>query len=161
MMTMTNPLRTLTLLALMGLGAAAQERTVVKPKDTGVGLTNPGLMEADIKGGLIVHVGCGDGTLCAALGEDPNYVVQGLHRDPLAVARARSTVRAKGNYGRVSIRHWEGESLPYADNLVNLIVVSSFRTSPGNLRRSTSARTPGSGTARRRFRATRLRSLPN
>jgi SAM-dependent methyltransferase len=95
------------------------------------------LMEADIKGGLIVHVGCGDGTLCAALGEDPNYVVQGLHRDPLAVAKARSTVRAKGNYGRVSIRHWEGESLPYADNLVNLIVVSSdeSRVSPAEIAR--------------------------
>ena len=137
MMTMTNPLRTLTLLALMGLGAAGQEHTVVQPKDTGVGLTNPGLMEADIKGGLIVHVGCGDGTLCTALGEDPNYVVQGLHRDPLAVAKARSTVRAKGNYGRVSIRHWEGESLPYADNLVNLIVVSSdeSRVSPAEIAR--------------------------
>ena len=53
--------------------------------------------------------------------------MQGLHRDPLAVAKARSTVRAKGNYGRVSIRHWEGESLPYADNLVNLIVMRDAR----------------------------------
>ena len=51
MMTMTNPLRTLTLLALMGLGAAGQKRTVVKPKDTGVGLKKPVLMEADIQSG--------------------------------------------------------------------------------------------------------------
>ena len=41
MTTMTDPLRALTLLALMGLGAAGQERTAVKPNDTGVGLTNP------------------------------------------------------------------------------------------------------------------------
>ena len=116
MMTMTDPLRALTLLALMGLGATGQERTIVKPNDTAAGLTNRDLLLSDIKGGLIVNVGCGDGTLCTTLGEDPNYVVQGLHRDPLAVAEARSTVRAKGNYGRVSIRHWEGESLPYADN---------------------------------------------
>lgn len=136
-MTMTNPLRTLTLLALMGLGAAGQERMAAKPEDTSEGLTNPRLMETDIKGGLVVHVGCGDGTLCAALGENPNCVVQGLHRDLRAVAEARSTVRARGNCGRVSIRHWQGGSLPYADNLVNLIVVSSdeSRVSPAEIAR--------------------------
>jgi len=84
----------------------------------------PGLLrEADVKGGLVVHVGCGDGTLCAALGNDPQYVVQGLQRDPLELDEARDTVRAKGNYGRVSVRHWPGGRLPYADNLVNLLIV--------------------------------------
>jgi len=84
----------------------------------------PGLLgEADVKGGLVVHVGCGDGTLCAALGNDPQYVVQGLQGDQLEVDNARGTVRARGNYGRVSVRHWPGGRLPYADNLVNLLIV--------------------------------------
>jgi outer membrane protein assembly factor BamB len=123
-MTMKQLLRTLVLLTLVSPGAAGQERTVVRPQDTGAELTNPGLIKAHIQGGLIVHVGCGDGTLCTLLGEEPNCVVQGLNRDPLEVAQARATVRAKDRYGRVSIRQWRGESLPYADNLVNLIVVS-------------------------------------
>ena len=84
----------------------------------------PGLLrEADVKGGLILHVGCGDGTLCAALGNDPQYVVQGLQCDPLEVDKARDAVRAKGSYGRVTIRRWPGGRLPYADNLVNLLIV--------------------------------------
>jgi len=83
------------------------------------------LEEAGVKGGLVVHVGCGDGTLCAALANDPQYVVQGLQRDPLTVDKAREAMRSEGNYGRVSVRHWLGGRLPYADNLVNLIVLET------------------------------------
>ena len=36
---------------------------------------------ASIKGGLIVHVGCGDGKLTAALRANDSYIVRGLDAD--------------------------------------------------------------------------------
>ncbi|HET6428741.1 MAG TPA: PQQ-binding-like beta-propeller repeat protein, partial [Phycisphaerae bacterium] len=75
-----------------------------------------------VKGGLVVHVGCGDGTLTAAVGAAGPYLVQGLDADPKNVAAAREHVRSKGLYGAVSIAQWSGGRLPYVDNLVNLLV---------------------------------------
>ena len=79
----------------------------------------------DLEGGLIVHVGCGDGSLTASLCSDDNFVVQGLDRSVSNVAAARRQLLAKGLYGRVSVLDWHGEALPYNDNLVNVLVVES------------------------------------
>jgi len=77
---------------------------------------------AGIQGGLIVHLGCGDGQLTAALGEDDAYLVHGLDADPADVEKARRHVRSTGRYGRVSVSTLRGDRLPYVDNLVNLLV---------------------------------------
>jgi tRNA A58 N-methylase Trm61 len=77
----------------------------------------------NLQGGLIVHAGCGDGTLIAALGNNKQYVIQGLEKDHKRVERARHTVRATGDYGRLSIKHWQGPRLPYAENQVNLLII--------------------------------------
>jgi len=79
---------------------------------------------ADFQGGLIVHVGCGDGELTAALSRDDNCLVHGLDSNPQNVDRARKNIRSAGLYGRVSVEQWDGDYLPYVDNLVNLLVVS-------------------------------------
>ncbi|HUV63216.1 MAG TPA: PQQ-binding-like beta-propeller repeat protein, partial [Sedimentisphaerales bacterium] len=78
--------------------------------------------QAGVMGGLIVHVGCGDGVLTAALSMDGRCVVQGLARDAAGVARAGEKVRAVGNYGRASVRLLDSGRLPYADEVVNVIV---------------------------------------
>ncbi len=79
---------------------------------------------ADVKGGLVVHLGCGDGTLTAALRAGEGYLVQGLDTDPAKVEQARETIRAAGLCGPVSAAAWADPSvLPYADNMANLIVV--------------------------------------
>ena len=75
-----------------------------------------------VRGGLVVHIGGGDGKLTAALGAEGPYVVRGLDRDPANVAKAREHIRSKGLYGRVSAAHWSGGRLPYADNLVSLLI---------------------------------------
>ena len=75
-----------------------------------------------IDGGLVVHLGIGDGELTAALGQQPCYVVQGLEVDAETVRQARDKIRSLGRYGRVSVIQWDGKRLPYADSLVNLIV---------------------------------------
>jgi outer membrane protein assembly factor BamB len=81
------------------------------------------LKETDIQGGLIVHLGCGDGTLTAELRADEKYIVQGLDGSAAQVEIARDYIRSLDLYGVVSINHFDGERLPYVDNLVNLIVV--------------------------------------
>ncbi|MHC4601597.1 MAG: hypothetical protein ACYS47_21590, partial [Planctomycetota bacterium] len=75
------------------------------------------------RGGLIAHVGCGDASLTAALGEGKARLVDGLSRDAREVAAARRTVNALGLGGKVAIVRLRGERMPYIDGLVNLLVV--------------------------------------
>lgn len=75
-----------------------------------------------IKGGFVVHLGCGDGTLTAELRAGEQYLVQGLDRDSDMVSTARAQIMDRDLYGPVCIDTWDGQTLPYADNLVNLIV---------------------------------------
>jgi len=80
------------------------------------------LSATGVQGGLVVHVGCSDGRLTAALRAGESYLVHGLDVDPANVAKAREHVRSLGVYGDVSIDRLAGPKLPYADNLVNLLV---------------------------------------
>lgn len=82
------------------------------------------LSAANVKGGLIVHLGCGDGKLTTALRANDSFLVHGLDADAKNVAAARRHIQSLGLYGKVSIDRLSGERLPYADNLVNLIVTS-------------------------------------
>lgn len=75
-----------------------------------------------VRGGLIVHVGCGDGRLTAALRAGPQFLVHGVDTDAALVAAARRRIAALGSYGSVAVDRWDGTRLPYADNLANLVV---------------------------------------
>jgi outer membrane protein assembly factor BamB len=77
---------------------------------------------AGFHGGLVIHVGCGDGNLTAALHLADNCVVQGLETDAKDVETARAAIRGLGLYGPVSVMQWSGEKLPYVDNLATLVV---------------------------------------
>jgi len=78
-----------------------------------------------VKGGLVVHVGCGDGELTAALCANDSYLVHGLDAREANVERARRNVQSQGLYGQVSIIQWGSNRLPYIDGLVNLLVVEN------------------------------------
>ena len=82
------------------------------------------LKEAGLTGGLVVHVGCGDGKLTAALGAGEGFLVQGLDASADSVAKARETISARRLYGKVTARAFDGKTLPYRDNTVNLVVVT-------------------------------------
>ena len=83
------------------------------------------ILEASgIKGGLIVHLDCGDGGFTAALRVNDRFLVHGLDTNAANVAKARAGIQKMGLYGIVSVETFDGAHLPYADNLVNLIVVS-------------------------------------
>jgi len=75
------------------------------------------------RGGLIVHLGCGDGELTVALRVNDAYLVHGLDRNVNNVQAARRHIRSLGLYGTVSAERWTGSRLPYGDNLVNLLVI--------------------------------------
>jgi len=83
-----------------------------------------------VKGGLIVHLGCGDGKLTAALHAGDGYLVQGIDADPSNVAKAREHVRRLGLCGPVSLGTFDGRRLPYVDNLVNLLVAEDLGDVP-------------------------------
>lgn len=82
------------------------------------------LAATGVEGGLVVHVGCGNGELTAALRANDRYLVHGLDTSETQVAKARAHIRSLGLYGAVSVNTFDGERLPYADNLVNLLVAS-------------------------------------
>jgi len=75
-----------------------------------------------VAGGLVVHLGCGSGELTASLRANERYVVHGLDTDAGKVAQARRHIQSLGLYGSVSVQRLDGRRLPYADNLVNLLI---------------------------------------
>ncbi|MDH3584907.1 MAG: PQQ-binding-like beta-propeller repeat protein, partial [Phycisphaerae bacterium] len=79
------------------------------------------LEQSGVTGGLVVHLGCGDGKQTLGLRANPSLLVHGLDRDSANVARARAGVMDAGLYGPVSIDRLVGDRLPYADNTVNLV----------------------------------------
>jgi len=81
------------------------------------------VQESGITGGLIVHLGCADGELTAGLRISGAFLVHGLDKDAANVRKARAAVAAKDLYGVISIERLRGSALPYADNLVNLLIV--------------------------------------
>ena len=88
------------------------------------------LNATNVKGGLIVHIGCGNGRLTAALLTSDSYVVHGLDTDIKNVEYAREYIKSRGLYGKVSVDKFDGRHLPYTDNLANLIVAESLDSVP-------------------------------
>ncbi|MFV1965361.1 MAG: PQQ-binding-like beta-propeller repeat protein [Pirellulaceae bacterium] len=78
-----------------------------------------------IKGGIIVHLGCGDGRETVGLLLNDRYLVHGLDADDAQLREARRRIQKRGLYGPVSVSRWGGEPLPYVNNLVNLLIDSS------------------------------------
>ena len=83
-----------------------------------------------VAGGLIVHLGCGDGELTAAFRVGDQYLVHGLDADDAKVAQARLRAESLGLAGPVSFAQHAGARLPYADNLVNLLVAEDLGAVP-------------------------------
>ncbi|MEJ2245892.1 MAG: class I SAM-dependent methyltransferase, partial [Acidobacteriota bacterium] len=81
---------------------------------------------AGLKGGLIVHLNCGEGTLTEALRLNDSYQVQGLDSQRDNVQKAREYIMSKDYYGPVSIDLLTSDELPYVDNFVNMIVADDL-----------------------------------
>ena len=88
------------------------------------------LGETGVQGGVIVHLGCGDGKLTAALRAGDGFLVHGLDGDATNVEKARAHIREAGVYGTVSAELFAGCVLPYTNNLVNLLVAEDLEDVP-------------------------------
>ena len=78
-----------------------------------------------VQGGIIVHVGCGDGAETAKLMLNQRYLVHGLDASAANVAAARKTIMAAGLYGKVSVCTFDGKTLPYTNDLINVVIDST------------------------------------
>ncbi|MBT3201837.1 MAG: PQQ-binding-like beta-propeller repeat protein [Phycisphaerales bacterium] len=105
--------RVLCLLVVLLAVVSARAGVVEQAKSSGV------------KGGLIVHVGCDDGTETVKLLLNDRYQVHGLAADDAKVTAARKNILAAKVYGKVSIARYSPPRLGYVDNLVNLLIDSS------------------------------------
>ncbi len=114
-----RPLR-ITITALIIVMAAGRLVAAPSPEEQAAQI----LAASGVKGGLVVHVGCGDGRLTAALRASDSYLVVGLDSDSREVAAAREHIRSKGIYGPVSADRFDGAHLPFADGVVNMVVAS-------------------------------------
>lgn len=79
--------------------------------------------QSGLKGGLVVHVGCGNGEITATLRMNKNIIVQGLESSAAQVEAARTMLLKKKLHGSISVLQWDGGALPYNDNLVNLLFI--------------------------------------
>lgn len=113
----------------LALVATLQAADVPEQGDTGK-LARQILNAAEVTGGVIVHLGCGDGRLTAALRADDRFLVHGLDADADNVDAAREHIRSLGLYGSVSVDRCLGKRLPYVDNLVNLVVAEDLGDVP-------------------------------
>ena len=78
--------------------------------------------ESGVEGGLIVQIGAADPAVTASLRLNESYMVHGLSTDAAAVHKARRNLHSSEQYGPVSVEQFDGRSLPYIENFVNLIV---------------------------------------
>jgi outer membrane protein assembly factor BamB len=83
-----------------------------------------------VRGGLVVHLGCGDGKLTTALRVGESYLVHGLDHDMAKIETARKHIQEMKRYGPVSVDRLTGERLPYIDNCVNLVVAEESASTP-------------------------------
>ncbi len=84
------------------------------------------LASAGVQRGLCVHLNCGEGALTLSLGKHPDLLVHGLEADSGLATKARVQLDQQAMHGRVSVATGNFARLPYADNLVNLVISESL-----------------------------------
>ena len=80
------------------------------------------LQDSGVRGGFVVHLGCGNGELTLALRQSAAFQVHGLEESSELVAQARERIRSVGDYGDIAVMQFSDSQLPYVDNMVNLLV---------------------------------------
>ncbi|MBL9131910.1 MAG: PQQ-binding-like beta-propeller repeat protein [Verrucomicrobiaceae bacterium] len=81
------------------------------------------LAQSGVKGGIVVHVGCGDASVTQKLRANESYQVQGLTKDADKVPAIRDSLHKAGVSGAVAVSEWNAKHLPYIENYVNLLVI--------------------------------------
>ncbi|UCE47257.1 MAG: PQQ-binding-like beta-propeller repeat protein, partial [Phycisphaerales bacterium] len=99
------------------LGIVAAAMLVVVPAFAGV------VEDSGIRGGIVVQIGCKDVKSLANLLVNNRVLVHWLDVDAKRIEEVRDSLRSDRLYGRISAAVFDGENLPYTDNLINLMVI--------------------------------------
>lgn len=81
------------------------------------------LSQSEVRGGLVVHLGCPSAALLAEFASDGRFVAHGLARRADTLAAVRTALAAGGLYGRASAEQLIGTKLRYVDQLVRFLIV--------------------------------------
>ncbi len=120
--------------------SAQSGTTTSQPSTTNVNLSRRFSVElarrvteqCGITRGYCLVLGIGDGTVIEQLAHTSKLQIIGRDPDAKKVAAVRERLAAAGLYGRVVIHHGPLDKLPYADCLMNLIVVAPGKKSNSN-----------------------------
>ncbi|MBN2316647.1 MAG: PQQ-binding-like beta-propeller repeat protein [Sedimentisphaerales bacterium] len=82
-------------------------------------------------GGICVIIGDKTGDFATAVSQKGRYVVQVLLTEEGSLEKVRHTLRSGGIYGQVSAIKAEYDPLPYAENLINIIIIGDYESAVG------------------------------
>lgn len=77
-------------------------------------------------GGICVIIGDKSGDLATAMSTQGRYVIQALLPDRESLENVRRELRHSGVYGLLSANQSSYASLPYAENLINIVVIRDY-----------------------------------
>lgn len=122
-----RPLRCLSLIVLLSLPAGAEPPV---PHPSALEPT----LNATLHGGLILQLGAADPAPLAALSQTGRYLIHVMDSDAGLVRAAEATFRKDGCYGLATVERREDfHPLPFAENLVNLVLVQRSTVAPAEL----------------------------
>ena len=82
---------------------------------------------SDLPGGVCVVLGDRDGELALSISRLGRFTVHALYNNRTFLDKARKEIDRQGLYGRVSADLAQYSPLPYAENLVNIIVADDYQ----------------------------------
>ncbi len=117
-------------LAVAGRAETETKQTTPAPSKTAVSMAEKIINDTGIRGGLAVHADCGDGDICMALARSGAFHVHGLVAADADARKTAAHVYAAGLAEKITIDRLRGNSLPYVDNLVRLLICSADTAVP-------------------------------
>ncbi len=69
------------------------------------------LKESGVSGGLVVHLGCGDGSDIIKLRINERFIVQGLDTTYEKVQEARKNIQSQNKYGNITVLEYDGKKI--------------------------------------------------
>ncbi len=82
---------------------------------------------SDLPGGICVVLGRTDAELALSISRLGRFTVHALYNNRTFLDKARKEIDRQGVYGRVSADYLQNNRLPYAENLVNIIVADDYQ----------------------------------
>lgn len=93
---------------------------------SGASLAERFVQSSGRKGGMCVVIGLRSTRLSRQIAGQGQFYVECLYENAPNRERARKGLWRSRRYGQMTANQWDGENLPYAENLLNLIVIDNW-----------------------------------